>query len=119
MATPMTLVDANGIPVGTSSSPFATAGAAYSFDRATGDKQIKASAGTLHAVTISPTGAVTAGVITLYNSLTETGTVLFSVALPVTTFTPFTVTLDVPFSTGLYCGFDGTLANVQATFTYL
>jgi hypothetical protein len=90
----------------------------YSYSRQTADGQVKATAGYVHTVTISPTGAVTAGVLTLYDSATETGTVIMSIALPVTTFTPFSVELDATAGTGLFVGFDGTLANVQATVTY-
>ncbi len=86
--------------------------------RKTADGQVKGSAGKLHTITIAPTGSVVAGVLTVYDSLTETGTVLFSVSLPITTFAPFTVTFDGAFGTGLFCAFDATLANVQATFSY-
>lgn len=90
----------------------------YAFGRATADTQIKGSGGFIHTITIAPTGAVVAGVLTVYNSTTESGTVIFSTALPVTTFQPFTVTLDVAASTGIYVGFDATLANVQVTASY-
>ena len=90
----------------------------YSFGRVTADGQIKGSAGFIHTVTITPTGTVTAGVLTIYNSTTESGTVVASFSLPVTTFTPFSVTLDVSCSTGIYVGFDGTLANVGCTVSY-
>jgi hypothetical protein len=86
--------------------------------RVTADGQIKAGAGVIHTISVAATGAVTAGVLTIYNSLTETGTVIFSTSLPITTFPPFTITLDAICSTGIYVGFDGTLANVQVTVTY-
>ena len=95
-----------------------TSDSGYSVTRVIADGQIKGSAGVVHTITIAPTGSVVAGVLTVYNSLTETGTVLFSVSLPVTTFTPFTVTLDAAASTGIYVGFDGTLSNVGVTVTY-
>lgn len=91
---------------------------AFSYGRATADTQIKASAGFVHTITIAPTGSVTAGVLTVYDNTAESGTVIFSVSLPVTTFTPFTVTLNVRADTGIYVGFDATLANVQATVSY-
>jgi hypothetical protein len=90
----------------------------YVFGRVTVDGQVKGSAGFIHTITISPNGSVTAGVLTIYNSLTETGTVVAQFALPVTTFTPFSVTLDVACSTGIYVGFDATLANVSCTVSY-
>ncbi len=90
----------------------------YTLSRKTADGQVKAGAGFLHTITVSPIGSVTAGVLTIYDSLTETGTVLFSVALPATTFTSFSVIFDGSFATGLFCGFDGTLANAAVTFSY-
>ncbi|MDB5531531.1 MAG: hypothetical protein JWR51_4634 [Devosia sp.] len=90
----------------------------YVFGRVTADGQIKGSAGFIHTITITPTGAVTAGVLTVYNSTTETGTVVASFSLPVTTFTPFSVTLDVACSAGIFVGFDATLANVGCTVSY-
>lgn len=90
----------------------------FLYGRATADAQIKASAGFIHTITVAPTGTVTAGVLTVYDSLTETGTVITSVALPVTSFTPFSMILDVTAATGIYVGFDATLANVQATLAY-
>lgn len=89
------------------------------YSRLIADGQVKNAAGNIHTITIAPTGTVTAGVLTVYDSLTETGTVIFSVALPVTTFTPFTVTLNVAALTGIYVGFDATLANVQVTTSYI
>lgn len=86
--------------------------------RKTGDSQVKATGGFLHAVTISPTTATpTAGLLTIYNDTAETGTVLYTEWV-FATAPGHTVILDVPFSTGLYCGFDGTLANVSVTFSY-
>lgn len=90
----------------------------FSYSRQTADGQVKATAGYVHTVTLSPTGTVTAGVVTLYDSASETGTVIMSIALPITSFTPFSVSLDATAGTGLFIGFDATLANVQATVTY-
>lgn len=104
--------------------PAASGGAAlveqgpYTFGRVTADGQIKGSAGFIHTITITPTGVVTAGTVTIYNSLTESGTIVVSIALPATTFTPFSVTLDVACSTGIFVGFDGALANVSVTVSY-
>ncbi len=90
----------------------------YSVAQATADAQVKGSPGVIHTITVAPTGSVVAGVLTIYNSLTETGTILFRVSLPATTFTPFTITLDATASVGIYVGFDGTLSNVGVTVTY-
>jgi len=86
--------------------------------RATADNLIKGAPGFVGTLNISPTGSVVAGVLTIYDSLTETGTVIYSTSLPVTSFTPFSVPLNVYTTTGLYVGFDATLANVQVTISY-
>lgn len=86
--------------------------------RATADSQIKGSAGFIHTVSIAPlTATPTAGLLTVYNSLTETGTVVYSEWIFATT-PGHTVTLDIPCGTGIYVGFDATLANVQVTVAY-
>lgn len=88
------------------------------YSRLTADGQVKATAGHLQTLTFSPTGTVTAGVITIYDSATETGTVIFSCSLPATTFTPFSVTLNVAALTAIYVGYDATVANVQVTTSF-
>ncbi len=90
----------------------------FTYGRATADTQIKATAGFVHTVSVAPTGTVTAGVLTVYDSAAESGTVIFSVSLPITSFSPFTIILNVNAATGIYVGFDATLANVQATVSY-
>lgn len=90
----------------------------YAYGRVTADGQIKGSAGFLHTVSIAPlTATPTAGLLTIYDSLTETGTVIYSEWI-FATDVGHTITLDVPFATGCYVGFDGTLANVQVTASY-
>lgn len=83
--------------------------------RVTADTQIKSGAGFLHTITIAPTTAVpTAGLVTIYDSLTETGTILYSEWVFATTL-GHTVIIDGTFVNGLYVGYDGTLANVSVT----
>lgn len=89
----------------------------YTNARVTADGQVKASAGFVHTVTLSATGAVTAGVITLYNNTAESGTVLWSGTAQVA-MNPVTIILDVEASTGLYVGYDGTVANVATSVSY-
>lgn len=90
----------------------------YLLGRATADAQIKGSAGFIHTVSIAPlTATPTAGLLTVYNSLTETGTIVYAEYIFATT-PGHTVTLDIPCGTGIYVGFDGTLANVQVTVAY-
>lgn len=90
----------------------------YQLGRVTADGQIKGSAGFIHTVSIAPlTATPTAGLLTIYNSLTETGTVVYSEWIFATT-PGHTITLDIPCSTGIFVGFDGALANVQVTVAY-
>ena len=90
----------------------------FSYTRVTADTQIKASAGFIHTISIAPTGTPVAGVLTVYDQTTEASPPVFSVSLPASVFTPFTVTLDVSTSTGIYIGYDGTLTNTQATISW-
>jgi hypothetical protein len=84
----------------------------------TADTQVKAGAGFLHTITVSPNDAApTAGSIIVYDSLTEASTQLFNVTVTTTWFAPFTVTIDGIFSTGLYVGFT-TTADVNVTVSY-
>lgn len=90
----------------------------YSLGRATADAQIKAGAGFIHTISIAGlTATPTAGLLTVYDSLTETGTVVYAEWV-FATVEGHTLTLDIPVGTGIYVGFDGTLANVQATISY-
>ena len=90
----------------------------YVLGRATADTQIKGSAGFIHTISIAAlTATPTAGLLSVYDSLTETGTVIYSEWVQ-TTVTGHTIILDLPASTGIYVGFDATLANVQATLSY-
>lgn len=84
----------------------------------TADAQIKASAGFVHTITFSPNDAVpTAGSIILYDNTAESGTQIFNWNVQATAFIPFTVTLDVVATTGLYLGFT-TTADVNVTVSY-
>lgn len=90
----------------------------YSYGRATADAQIKATAGFIHTVSIAPlTATPTAGLMTVYDSAAESGTVVYAEWI-FATDVGHTITLDVPTTTGIYVGFDGTLANVQITVSY-
>lgn len=90
----------------------------YSFTRLAADGQVKAGAGFLHTLTFACADATpTAGSIIVYDSLTETGTVIYSETFDTTAFRGFSVVLDVSFSTGLYIGFT-TTADVGCTASY-
>ena len=83
--------------------------------RCTADTQVKGSEGLLATIVVSQPAAATptAGVLTVYDSLTETGTVLFQHYFPASAVpNPITITLNKKFTTGCYVGFDGTLAGL-------
>lgn len=88
------------------------------YSRKTGDGQVKATAGYLHTVTIAPTTATpTAGLLSIYDSTTETGTVVYSEWIFATT-PGHTVHLNVHCNNGIYVGYDAALANVSCTVAY-
>lgn len=90
----------------------------FSFTRLAADGQVKAGAGFLHTLTFACADAApTAGSIIVYDSLTETGTVIYSETFDTTAFRGYSVVLDVSFSTGLYIGFT-TTADVGCTASY-
>lgn len=89
----------------------------FNYGRVTADGSIKSGEGFVHTVTFSATGAVTAGVITLYDNTAESGTVIWSGVIQVG-LNPTSILLDCVFATGLYVGFDGTIANVAVTVGY-
>lgn len=76
----------------------------------TADAQIKASAGHVsHMVCAGTDATATAGTIILYDSLTETGTAVYTLdVLAVAYTTPFTIPIMVDFATGIYLGFTTT-----------
>ena len=84
----------------------------------TADVQIKAGRGILRTVIVN--GLTTAGDLTLYDSLTETGTVIAVLHLDPTTsisVQPIPLPYNLQFRTGLFAGFDGTLvADLTITF---
>ena len=90
----------------------------FSFTRLAADGQVKAGAGFLHTLTFACADAApTAGSIIVYDSLTETGTVIYSETFDTTAFRGFSVILDASFSTGLYIGFT-TTADIGCTASW-
>jgi len=90
----------------------------FNFARQTADAQVKAGAGFIHTISFACADAApTAGSIIIYDSLTETGTVIYSETFTTTAFRGYTITLDVNVSTGIYVGFT-TTADVGCTVTY-
>lgn len=90
----------------------------FTITRATADLQIKASAGFVHTINIGAiTATPTAGLLTIYDSLTEAGTVLFAGWI-FATQNPVSVLLDARFATGLFVGYDATLTNVSVSVSF-
>ncbi len=90
----------------------------WNVTRLAAEGQIKAAAGKIYAISIAPTTASpTAGLLTVYDALTETGTILYSEWVFATT-PGHTIILNGIFTTGLYVGFDATLANVSFAVTW-
>ncbi len=82
----------------------------WDYQHITADAQVREGQGVLHTVVIN--GLTTAGDLTLYDSLTEAGTVIAVIHLDPTTsisIQPITLLYDCAFLTGLYAGFDATL----------
>ena len=83
---------------------------AWPHTHVTGDVQVKAGKGILHSVVLN--GLTPAGDLTIYDSLTETGTVIAVLHIDIATSVsvqPITFLYDLKFTTGLYFGFDGNL----------
>ena len=83
---------------------------AWLYSHVDADKQISAGSCDLHSVVVN--GLTTAGDLTIYDSLTETGTVIAVLHLDPTTsisVQPITFLYDVRCETGLYMGFDQAL----------
>lgn len=88
------------------------------YTRVTADGLVRTGNGVLQSISIAPTTAApTAGLLTVYDSLTEAGTIIYSEWVFATT-PGHTIALDCNVSTGIYVGYDGTLANVSCTVTH-
>jgi len=87
------------------------------YTRVTADGLVRTGAGKLHTISIAPTTATpTAGLISVYDSLTEANTVIFSEWIFATT-PGHTIELDCNVSTGIYVGYN-TVDNVSVTVTH-
>lgn len=80
----------------------------------TADTLIKSGGGYLKTITI--TNVTAAGTLTIYDSLTATGTILSQVTLPIANL-PVELTLEGSFTTGCFIDFDATLAG-RVTVAY-
>ncbi len=82
----------------------------YEYSHVDADKQVSAGPCNLHTIVVN--GLTTAGDCTIYDSLTEAGTVIGVLHLDPTTSVsvqPITFLYDVRCKVGLYLGFDGAL----------
>jgi len=89
----------------------------FPYVHVTGDTLVKSGKGVLKNVMLN--GLTTAGDLTLYDSLTETGTVIAVIhANPATSISvqPVPLPYNARFNTGLYAGYDATLV---ADFTIM
>lgn len=88
------------------------------YSRKTADGQVTAKPAALRTVAVSAlTATPTAGLLSIYDSTTETGTVVYSEWV-FATVSGHSVPLNVACDNGIYVGFDGTLANVAVTVAY-
>jgi hypothetical protein len=79
---------------------------------------VKTGAGVLASVTLScADSAPTAGSLTIYDSTTAAGTILFQTAFTTTFFMPVTVFPEVKFDNGIYVSFT-TTADVNCVVSY-
>jgi len=84
------------------------------YTRVVADGLVRTGAGYLERVIFSATGTVTAGVISIADAVTETTPILFSATINAAT-PVISVDVGCRFDTGLYVGYDGTIANVATT----
>ena len=89
------------------------------FAHLTTDGQVKGAPGVIHTITVAPTQSLpVAGVVTVYDSLTEGGTVVLSIYVPAAVV-PYTLTLNIACATGIYVGFDASLTGVNVVTSYV
>lgn len=86
--------------------------------RVTADGLVRTGQGKLYTISIAPTTATpTAGLLTVYDNTAESGTIIYSEWVFATT-PGHSILLDYDVKTGIYVGYDGTLANVSCTVTH-
>lgn len=72
----------------------------------------------LHTISIAPTTATpTAGLITVYDSITEANTIIYSEWVFATTI-GHTIILDCDVYAGIYVGYDASATNMSVTVTW-
>lgn len=86
----------------------------HSVTSVTSDTLIKSGPGYLKQIVI--TNTTIAGAITIYDSTTESGTIIQQCTLSITN-TPVIIPIDAKFNTGLFVGFDALLVG-RVTVTW-
>ena len=90
----------------------------FSYTNQSADGLVKSGSGFLHTITIAGlTATPTAGLLTVYDNTAESGTVIYKEWV-FATIVGKTVTINASFGTGLYVGFDASLANVNVTTSW-
>lgn len=90
----------------------------FAYSLVTSGTSVKSAPGFLHTVTFACADATpTAGTITIYDNTAASGTKIFEHSIAATAFLPFSILLDVSFTTGLYVDFT-TTADVNVTVSY-
>lgn len=93
----------------------------FNYVHCTSDTLVKSGAGVLHSVVINKL-ATTAGVVTLCDAITEVAPAIAAITISTVAApyqNPVTLLYDIKFTTGLYAGFDGTIAGADITISYL
>lgn len=86
--------------------------------RVSADGQIRSSAGRIYSISLAPiTATPTAGLISVYDSATESGTKLYE-EWCFATMEGHTVFINATVSNGIYVGYDGTAANFQVSVSH-
>lgn len=90
----------------------------YESFRVTASGLVKSGSGFVHVVNVNPTTATpTAGLLTIYDSTTGSGTILHTEWV-FETSAARSIILDKKFGTGLYISYDATLADVSVDGSY-
>lgn len=86
--------------------------------RVTADGLVATGTGVIEYIAIAPTTATpTAGLVTIYDSTSETGTILYSEWVFATTPGHY-IELCGIYRNGIYVGYDGSLANVSVSIAW-
>ena len=91
----------------------------YSYKHMTADGQVKGSSGVLHAITINRPDTTAGAIITVYDSLTGSGTEIAIITMDKAVYVvPVTLLYDVTFVTGLYVLFSHEVtADITVAYT--